>query len=311
MRALIAAALLAVASPAAAQEQEEVVVDRQHAVEIADDGDSYRVGFDPGTRVVLGGGYAPGLVNGDEFEADRGYVEAGVAYRHRWDFDDGVSWKLSHRILEGRLLLADGAGPDLTATAYAGQYIRWSKDGKLTFPPDTQVPFPFDIGFTADLGALRYRDRDPGFGVELGVVKADIVINFLRSRELRTAVQLGFGPRYEVRLFEADPEAELVATHLVAPFTAGTFLAHHESANGHHAFHLEASPTYALRIDETWAFSARARASYELVFLAINDLPLSAYFEAAYAHDGSPAPGLGEHEVRAAAGLRASIPLVP
>lgn len=295
---------LSLASSSALAEEDDTL----QAYRIEPDGRSYRVSFDPASRLVVGAGYGPRAATEIADEPDRGYVEVAVRYRHRWAFPaEGVAWKLEHEMLPTRVGL--GHGVRFETAAYRGRYMRWSRDGQIFFPPDLRVPFPLDVGFETELGHVDYRELDPGVGVDLDVVRSEIVLGFLRNESMKSFVRLGIGPRYGLRLWEPDAATPLEVHHLIAPFSSGSFTAHHESADGHHVVELAARASYALRVDHGWAFSAHTRASYELVILAINDLPASTYVDAAYGYRGDPSPGHGAHEVVGTAGLRMSIPI--
>ncbi|MCA9620678.1 MAG: hypothetical protein KC731_16760 [Myxococcales bacterium] len=272
------------------------------------DGRRYRVDFDPAARVWLGSGYAPRAATSIRDEPARGYVELGLAYRHRWSFpEEGVAWKLEHDLLPTRLLF----GPPALAwssTLYRGRFVRWSRDGRIFIPPDSRVPFPLDVGFETELGHVDYRELTPGFAIDLEAVRSEIVLGLLRRESLRSWVRVGVGPSYGLRLVGIDDDP-LAIGHRIAPFSAGSFAAHHESADGHHAVEAGVRGSYALRVDHGWAFEARAHVSYELVLIAINDLPASSYIDASYTFRGDPPTDLGRHEVVASAGLRFSVPL--
>ena len=246
------------------------------------DGRRYRVDFDPAARVWLGSGYAPRAATSIRDEPARGYVELGLAYRHRWSFpEEGVAWKLEHDLLPTRLLFGPSA-------------LAWSS--------------PLDVGFETELGHVDYRELTPGFAIGLEAVRSEIVLGLLRRESLRSWVRVGVGPSYGLRLVGIDDDP-LTIGHRIAPFSAGSFAAHHESADGHHAVEAGVRGSYALRVDHGWAFEARAHVSYELVLIAINDLPASSYIDASYTFRGDPPTDLGRHEEVASAGLRFSVPL--
>ena len=272
-------------------------------------GRTFRVGFDPGRRMVLGGGYGPSW--SDDPALDTGYLEVGVAYRHTVDFEEElIVWKLYHRALYGQVELGQDGGPRLRATAYQGRLVRWAEDGRLVLPssPPASIPFPLNIGVDTTVGEVDYRELDRGFAAELGALRSEVVFDLWRQRRLRSYAQLGVGPRYDLWLLETPASDGLEVHHLVAPFTAGSFTFHHEAADGHHLFDARLSAAHRLRVGHEWSPLATATLEYEAVLIAINDLPVSSYLEASYRFADTPIVGQSEHEVRGSAGLRLGIP---
>ena len=188
-----------------------------------DEGRSFRTGFDPGSRMILGGGYSPSSDLSDEPVIDTGYLEVGVAYRHAIDFEQGlIVWKLYHQALLGRVELGHEGGPQLRATAYRGRLVRWAEDGRLVLPsnPPRSIPFPLNVGVETTVGQVDYRELPAGFAAELGALRSEVLFDLWRQRRLRSYAQLGVGPRYDLWLFDGPPTEGLEVQHWVAPFTA-------------------------------------------------------------------------------------------
>jgi hypothetical protein len=273
-------------------------------------GRSMRVRFDPDSRWYLGGGWAPALGLGESTTGTAGSwaLDVGTAYRHAVDFaDEGIAWKIYHRALSGRVLLAGATVTELDLTAYRGRFMRWTADGRVLLPtsPPRRVPFPLDIGLDATLGRLRLRDVSPGAAAEIGVLHANLLVDPWRRRPLGSYSQLGIGPRYDVRL---GPEG---TRHLVAPFTAGTLGVHHESDDGRHSVEATVVGGVRLEVEQGWAPFVEATTSYELVWLAVNDSPLSLLVDGRYRYDGSPLYGDRTHALCGVVGLRLGLPLTP
>jgi len=277
-----------------------------------EEGRSFRVGFDPASRFILGGGYGPSTHGVDEPVVDTGYLEVGVAYRHTTDFEQGlIIWKLYHRALIGRVELGHDAGPQLRATAYQGRLVRWAEDGRLVLPssPPASLPFPINIGVETTVGQIDYREHKPGFSSEIGALRSEIVFDLWRQRRLGSYAQLGVGPRYDLWVLDGPPTDGVEVHHLVAPFTGGSFTFHHEAADGHHVFDAQLAAAHRLRVGHGWSPLATATVHYEAILLAINDLPVSSYVEAAYRFTDEPVWGHSQHDLRGSAGLRLGLPI--
>lgn len=275
-------------------------------------GRTFRVAFDPGSRWFVGWRYAPGFVP-DELQLDATVLETGVVYRHVLDFPaEGVAWKLYHASLSSQVQLTPGV-TRLQTTLYRGRAMRWSREGSIVLPtnPPRHVPFPFNIGVEASVGSVDYEDLPRGFRADIGVARAEVVLDVWRRRALRSYAQFGVGPAYEIWL---DPPAaggegdEIVLGHVVAPFTRASAAFHHESGDGHHAVDLGASGGYALTSHWGGHGFVRAQASYEAIVVAVNDLPVSAVTSLHYRFGQASRPQVAHHQVGATLGLRLSAP---
>lgn len=293
-------------------------------------GRPFRVGFDPGSRWLLGWGYAPRWTPGT-LTVDAAVIETGVLYRHLAEEPAGEgAWKLYHEVLLSRVQVLP-APSTLSTTLYTGRFLHWTRDGQLVLPtsPPHSVPFPLNIGFELAVGQVEYADRLHGFGAEIGVARAEILLDLWRQRELGSYAEIGLGPAYELWLQQGgswdeawgdDPAADLPgegeteaieSEHVVAPFTRLSFALHHESADGHHAVDARVAGGYALTASGDSTARLRARASYELILLAINDLPLSAVTAIDYRYELLPRPAGPSHELGATAAIRLAVPVTP
>lgn len=261
-------------------------------------GRTFRVGFDPGTRWLLGVGYTR-----DEAEGDAASVELGIHFRAT-DRDDYRTWKLSHSLGDVSATFA-GDASRFDGTLYHGQYLRWSKDGGVVIPtvPPTRLSFPIDIGWNLELGRLRTNLESDKFKAEIGAIGAEILFDFWRSRQHGSWFVLGVGPRYDIALDRADGGAGV--RHVVVPFSRARLTVHHEWCQGKQVFEASADASTAWTSDETWSDHAGANLSWEWTFMAVNDAPLSLRLAADWRwdelyrddhHDG--------HDLRASAGLR-------
>ncbi len=283
-------------------------------------GRRFRVGFDPGSRWLFGLGYGlrygSSPATGDGEGDGRGQfalalLDTGLAMRHIVDFPaERVGYKLYHQGLRSRVWFDAGAVSQFETTLYAGRFMRWSRDGQIVVPstPPKRIPFPLNIGMQAEIGQLQLTQSDTGYGAEIGVTKAEVLLDFWRQRRLGSHAQFGFGPSYDIWL---DGHEQLQVEHVIAPFTRASFGFHHESTDGHHSIDCSVAGSYAVAVDAGWGWRFRAQADYEAILLAVNDLPLSAYGQVAYRFAERPVPTRGTHDLRASAGLRFAVPIDP
>lgn len=315
-----AAGVLLASAPVSAQEQSgatAVATSGEAAWTMDVEGRRFRIGFDPGSRWLLGGGYATGLAAGGGWTGPAaGMAETGLLYRHVVeDFEEETAWKLYHEVLAARVWLGDLGTepvPRLEATLYRSAYLRWQRQGFLTLPatPPRRVQFPFNIGLDVTAGRFETTPEETGLAARLEVLRAHFLLDAWRSREPGRFAQFGLGFGYDLWLagrFDADEALDV--EHLVSPgsdFVAGV---RYETPDGRHAVEARGSCGGWWSNVRGWALRAQAAASYELIWLAINDQPLSGYVEAAYRYEPFLAGVGAEHEFRATAGLRLGIAL--
>lgn len=237
---------------------------------IRDEAGRFRVGFDPGSRVVLGMGWS--YLDG----SSQLRLEGAFKLRHD-DRDDDVTWKLSHVVGETRARL--GSPVQLSATLYRGEFLRWSRAGAITIPtvPPAHIPFPLDIGFS-----ITVADLEPRLGerYDLGLIGAELVFDAWRSPRSGSSLILAVGPRWDLLLAPDSP-----ATHVVAPFSVARLTLHHEWSQGRQLIELEVSGGTRWTSAETWVRRIGAGATWEWIALAVNDRPLSLYTEGGWAYD--------------------------
>jgi hypothetical protein len=294
------------------------------------EGRVFRTSFDPGRRMVLGLGWAPRFSSND-LTADPFLVEVGLFDRQLLDYElERVTWKLTHEALVGRAEISSALDTRLDATLYLGRFMRWSRDGSISLPssPGDSVPFPLNIGVEGEVGRLELARRHDqpaadarapssasvgaslparaAVAAELGVARAEVLLDFWRQRDLRSHAGVGFGPSYELWLWGA-PDGRI--DHWVSPFTSGSVAVHHEWDQGRQLFDLRGSGGWALCTDGRGSARARIGASYELTLLAVDDLPVSLGTSVAYRFEQAPHPTGEAHELTATASLRLGIPL--
>jgi hypothetical protein len=275
------------------------------------EGRRFRVGFDLGSRFVLGLGYAPRYDAAGPSFAELA-LDTGVSERELRDVSGGnMTWKLYHEALTSRVRLGAPDGDRLSTTLYAGRFMSYLRDGRIGLPwsPSDYAPFPLNIGFAASFGSFELAEAASGYGLEIGVAQAEVVLDFWRQRALGSYAELGLGPSYALRLWKGGAGSELAIDHVVSPFTTASFTVHHEWDQGRELVEARIEGGYVL--SSSWGSAGRARAAarYEAVLLALDDLPLSVFADVGYRYEQAPHPTGGAHRLDATAGLRLGVEL--
>ena len=270
------------------------------------DGRRMRVGFDPGSRAYLGVAWSP-TAAGTELALGASMFELGWLTRTRQDDASGVSWKLEHALFLAELGFGSGSARELPleATLYEGRFVRWSRDGALTIPttPPTRLSIPFDLGAHVVVGRARTTPRDPAHVFAIDAVRAELVLDFWRTRAVGSAFGLEFGADYHLRIPRADGDDGSVV-HRVAPFTEGALHFHHEWDLGKGLVDLRVEGGTAWTSAGRWASWAGATAAWEVVVLAINDAPLSLRIAGRWRFETPSAASDAPHVLEASVGLR-------
>jgi hypothetical protein len=266
-----------------------------------------RVGFDPGRRAYLGAAWSP-TAAGKVVALGASTFELGWLARTRQDDASGVSWKLEHALFVAELGFGAGSSRELPleGTLYEGRFVRWSRDGALTIPttPPTRLAIPFDLGAHVVVGRGRRTPRDPNHVLAIDAVRAELVLDFWRTRAAGSAFGLEFGADYHLRVPRAADHGDNGSVvHRVAPFTQGALHFHHEWDQGKELVDLRVEGGTAWTSAGRWASWAGATAAWEVVLLAINDAPLSLRVAGRWRYDPESAPDAA-HLLEASVGLR-------
>jgi len=255
------------------------------------EGREMRVGFDLGSRWLIGGSYDP------HDEVWR--VEHGLLFRDR--DDEGVRWKLDHALLEGEV---DTRGR-WSASLYRGLYLRNSGDGSLVIPtsPPIRITLPADLGFELAFGTVAH--VGPASGArerwDVGVVRGDVLFDFWRADTAGSYLALRTGMAYGL----TGEAAFARPRHVVTPFSRVGLDVAHTFDSGRQAVLGRAVLSRRLvvaRDVSAWTTDVEAEASWEGVILAVNDGPVTLRAAFAYEH------GEGRDEVVASVGLRLGVP---
>jgi len=257
-------------------------------------GRAMRVGFDLGSRWLVGGSFDP----------HDGVWRAEHALLFRERDDEGVRWKLDHAFLEGEV---DTRGR-WSASLYRGFYLRNSGDGSLVIPtsPPIRITLPVDRGFELALGSVSHvgsasRGEAARERWDVGVVRADVLFDFWRAETAGSYLALRTGMAYGL-----TGEAEFARLrHVVTPFSrvgldvAHTFDSGRQAVVGHAVISRRVS---VAREVSAWTTEIEAEASWEGVILAVNDAPVALRAGVAWRR------GEGRDDVVASVGLRVGVP---
>ncbi|MBM4355305.1 MAG: hypothetical protein FJ109_16220 [Deltaproteobacteria bacterium] len=287
-------------------------VDEQHR--------RFRTRFDPGNRWRIGTAWGASLELGEEAAVQPAAWELSTVIDLRTDcnFDEEGCWKGRHALAAFTVAptqVARSGWPVMDLLLYEGEFIRHRRSPHIVIPtlPPRRLFVPFDFGVSIRTAGLHVpRDFVPhaSAGADGAVVSAwdveviDIrmLLELWRSERLGSALVLGIGSRYDLRV--TDDGNELSLEHVLSPFTATSLTFRHEWAQGRQRIDVTADshPFWSSRIGISNAFDASAR--YDITLLAINDQPVSLNLSADYRYgDFSPGPRASDHLLQLMAGL--------
>lgn len=257
---------------------------------IDDTGERFRIQFDPGNRIHLasGVGYGPGDLRGDG---------AGPIVEFFWSFrgnsaesqDDANYWRRNTRLLDSWVWFANPAADGDSAfdfTALSGTYVAYSAEPFIMLPtePPRRVWFPFNPGISIEAVGLTTTPEREGQWGEINVVDTALILDFLRSERHGTWGWFGVNARYDLRV----PTEALDLTSLdsvVTPFTAGALNVHHEWNSGLFEFDTQAQVGRHWSSEGQWSTFAFASVRQQWTPVAVNDRPMSLFFEVVWSHD--------------------------
>jgi hypothetical protein len=273
-------------------------------------GARYRVRFDPGERIILSVGADTRADRTAGFDTPGLALEVGVFHRSDrpapgWD----VHWKKNHEFARVRIRpAADSRGVLLDGALYRGLYLRQQREGTLTLPlnPPVAIALPFDVGLRFELGRFRGGGLWPEPGgppINAGVVDAEVLTDFWRSRLPGRWLAIGIGGRYEVGL-SRDATGDVQADHRVSPMSTLSVAMHAERADGLAAGGLRGEASHRWSGARGWERTFRVDGDIEVTPLAVNDRPISLFAMATAATGGE----LSLPELRVLAGVRFAAP---
>ena len=316
---LVAAAGLLLLSTSARTRAEE-------GYEVSPEGHSFRVRFDPESRIRLGFGDALGLGGArDGAPAQAPEVTAGVAYRQIESTGEGkdrIVWQIDHRFVSGWIHPLRRAGrslPALDAALYAVTALRHDELPSIVLPssPPVSIAFPFDVGFESELGRVNIPERLPVAAadgarlpvVRIGVMHAAMILDPWRSGVVGRSFEIGVGARYDIDTYGAPSLRTPRVLHRVAPMTAASLRFRTQSEDGLWLVDCRGEVVPHWTSESIWKVAAGGSARLERIVLAVNDEPIAAALEGGYRlSPGTREVGL-THEVRVSLGVSFNLEL--
>jgi hypothetical protein len=280
----------------------------------------FKVRFDPASRVWLGSSFA--LRRGpDGKNQSTPELDFGLAYRGAPHGSTGAVWQLDHRFASGFVQPAHLEGQryaPLDVTAYSLDVLRHDDSPHVVLPlsPPVSIPFPFDVGFQTQLARFvvgsawvaTNDDRRLTFA-RLGVVRAGVSLDPWRSGMPGRSFEIGFALRYDIDAYGFGSDAATTYVHRFAPLTATSLRFRFQSLDGLTTLSLRAEAAPHWTSEKRWALETLADARVERTILAIEDQPITLGIETAYRHAASTTFALGQHELRAVAGISFALDL--
>jgi hypothetical protein len=294
---------------------------------VSEEGRRFRVRFDPASRIWAGVSGAFGNSPGGAITATL-ELDVGVGYRAVYTWGQGqdeIIWRLDNRWVAGRLwplhTPVEGV-PGLDMALYSVSMHRHDESPRIVLPmsPPVSVPFPFDIGIEIEMGRVFVPAYLPismtnganGEGVPMvrvGVLRASAFLDPWRSGRPGRSLEIGVGARYDVEPTGSPTLAEPRMLHRVAPGTAASLRFRFQTDDGLLTLDGRGDFIPHWTSESTWRFMALGSARIERTLLAINDQPISAYFDGSYRHTPESVHTQASDDVRLSAGVAFNISL--
>jgi hypothetical protein len=291
---------------------------------IGEKGHRFRVRFDPLSRISLG---VAGVLGGTADAAPRADVEvsAGLSYRRLSRVGLGkeqVIWQFDSRVLSGYVrpvsAVVKGA-PALDAALYHASLLRHDESPSIVLPvsPPASIPFPFDIGFESELGRVYIpselpRARADGVSLpmlELGVMRAALILDPWRTGTPGKSLEIGIGARYDISTYFEPARKTPKVVHRVAPMTAASLRFRIQSQDGLALLDCRTDIIPHWTSESVWKLAARSTVHFSRTLIAINDQPIDAVFEGGYRLTPKAESTLPLHDVRVSLGLSFNLQL--
>lgn len=313
-----AAALVASLTPraAAAAEPSDYLVSQE--------GHPFRVRFDPASRVRLGAGAAFGLNPeggvDSTLEATGGI---GVRTIYTWGkgFDE-VVWQVDHRFTSGRLWplrrSVEGA-PALDMTLYGAFLRRHDEEPSIALPlsPPVSVPFPFDIGFEAEVGRVFVPAYFPALVVggarvpfvRTTVLRMTMFLDPWRSAKPGRSIEIGVGAQYDIEPYATPSFDDPNVIHRVAPGTVGSLRLRFQTDDGLLSVRIGGDVIPHWTSETTWRVMALGSARIERTLVAINDQPVTLVLDGDYRRNPESSFTEASNDVRVGLGVELGVSL--
>lgn len=267
--------------------------------QMSPEGHSFRVRFDPESRIRLGIGESLGL-GGEKAGsvAQQPEVTAGIAYRQmesKGVGKDRITWQIDHRFVSGWIHPVRRVYQPLRAfdaTLYSVTALRHDELPSIVLPssPPMSVAFPFDVGFETQLGQVSVPERLPvslADGgrlplVRVGVSHAAMILDPWRSGVVGRSFEIAIGARYDLDVHGGPTLHTPKVLHRVAPMTATSLRFRTQSDDGLWLVDCRAEVVPHWTSESIWKVAAAGSARIERIVLALNDEPITAMLEGGY-----------------------------
>ena len=290
------------------------------------EGHAFRVRFDPESRIRLGFAESIGLGGAKDGAVSQApEVTAGISYRQlesKGVGKDRITWQVDHRFVSGWLHPSRRPSQPLRAfdaTLYSVTALRHDELPSIVLPssPPMSLAFPFDVGFSSQLGQVSVPERLPvsradGARVPLvrvGVSHAAMILDPWRTGVVGRSFEIAIGARYDIDVHGGPSLETPKVLHRVAPMTATSLRFRTQSDDGLLLIDCRAEVVPHWTSESLWKVAAAGGARIERIVLALNDEPIVAMLEGGYRlTPGTRDVGL-THDVRVSLGVSFNLAL--
>lgn len=273
-------------------------------------GQIYQVTFNLQNRFYLGPMWQPWIdPNGKTYTNSMGLV---LGY-HGFSYSFDNTSKFRFKAIEGQIDF-NPMGFDLTLFEFDMTHLQDTPLFWLTsfIGTPTRHDFFIDVGFALKVGRLQYHPLGSENYTNIECLNLYLATYFWQSQDMNNYLRLRFGPGFG---FLYQEHAQSQKKYSINPKVAleGKFIL---SQSGRHNLDLGAELTAPYYFDATKGhkYYGEAYLSYEWIFLAISDQPISLFFKALGLYRDDIADAKHKHELKFLAGLNFSFgapPLVP
>jgi hypothetical protein len=199
--------------------------------------------------------------------------------------------------------------PPLDASLYAVSMLRHDASPSIVLPtsPPVGIPFPFDVGFDAEVGRITSLAYPSHHEVRVGVAHASVILDPWRSGAPGRSFAIGLGARYDLETGTSGPKVPIL--HRVAPMTAASLRFRIQTSDGLTVLDArgEAVPHYTS--EGSWRFLALSSLHLERALIAIADQPIAAVLDGSYRYDPPRSDAAGVSDFRVTLGLSVNLML--